>query len=467
MDKVVLAIDIGASNGRGIIGRFDGGKISLEEVYRFGNNPMRLGQGVYWNYLQLYQEIINTLVICKKRGIKIDCIGVDTWAQDYALVNKDGRILGAPHSYRDTRTDRVLDAVEQRITGQRMFDITGMGELGFSTLHQLVYESTYERQTFESADKILFMPSLFTYMLCGEMACDYTIPSIGHLLDIKNKKFSQEIVDTFDIGRLLPQMQKPGVIVGKTNRAVYEETGYKDIPIALVGGHDTASAIAAIPQKKDFMFISSGTWSMFGITADQQFMSEEVYKRGLYNTIAANGKTALLKGITGMYIIQQCMREWKRAGLQVSYEQLAEYALVNECKAFFEIDDVDTSSVSMVNEVERCIKKAGGLQPQSPQEYYLSLIGSLSVKYDEEIKDMETAIGRSFDTLYIVGGGAKASALNAHTARLCKKRVVAGLYEATATGNILYQLRALDEITDKNAYDVLKNSCLLDQEYGV
>lgn len=467
MDKVVLAIDLGASNGRGIVGKFDGSQLTMEEVYRFGNNPMRIGQGVYWNYLQLYQEVINTLIECRRRSLHIDSIAIDTWAQDYALFNRDGRILGAPHSYRDTRTEKIVGLVNQTITPKELFAITGMSELSFSTMHQLVYESTYEKETFENADKMLFMPSLFNYMLCGEMVCDYTIPSIGHLIDIDKKEFSEEICETLGIGRLLPRLEYPGTVIGKTNRAVYEETGYKEIPVVLVGGHDTASAIAAIPEKDDFMFISSGTWSMFGITGDQPYMNEAVYENELYNTLAANGKVALLKGITGMYIIQQCMREWRRTGLKVTYEQLAEYALANECEAFFDIDDVDTSSVSMVKEVARCITKAGGLQPQSPEEYYLSLIGSLSVKYDEEIRDMEKATGRHFDTLYIVGGGAKASALNAYTARLCKKRVVAGLYEATATGNILYQLQALNEINDKDAYDILKNSCLLDQKYGV
>ncbi len=455
METAILAIDLGASNGRGMIGQFDGRRLSMEEVYRFGNNPMRMGQGVYWNYLQLYQEILNALIECRRRGIRIDCIGIDSWAQDYALISKDGRVLGAPHSYRDARTQHAAALVEEKLPGKRLFEITGMSGLTISTLHQLACDQAFDPETYCAADRMLYMPSLFIWLLCGEMVGEGTLPSLGHLLDIRSRTFSGEIAEAFDFARLLPPMEEPGKIVGRTGRAVLEETGYDAIPIALVGSHDTASAIAAIPEKDDFLFISSGTWSMMGITGSEPFMNDEVYQRGLYNTLAANGKIALMQGITGMYVIQQCMREWKREGREVGYSALDAYAETHEGGARFDMDALDTGAASMTAEVCRCIREAGESPPANPEEYYLALVDSLADKYAKEIAGLEAAAGRRFDTLHIVGGGAKATALNAAAAKASGKRVAAGQAEATAAGNMLCQLKALGRADFEDAGSVL------------
>ena len=446
LNRNVLAIDLGASNGRGTVGRFDGGKLTAEVVHRFPNQVVEEGGRLFWDHRQLHCEILNSLEVCKRLGILIDCVAVDAWAQDYALLDSAGDLLGRPRSYRDPRTKASAPLVAKRFPAELLFAITGVGPVEFSTLNQLVHERRFNEATFESARALLFMPGLFTYLLCGELSCDFTIPSIANLMDIAARGISLEIVHAFGIGRLMPALQTPGTIVGKTSREVGELTGYDGVPVALVGGHDTASAASAVPAEGDFLFISSGTWSMLGITAGAPLLENEVMRCGYSNCLSADGKTMLLKGVNGMFLVQQCMREWLAAGLETSYEHLEGYALGHECRTTFDVDAVDASAASMPLEIARLLREGGRCEPSSPEDCYLMILGSLAAKYAKEVGELERLAGKTFGELHLVGGGARSKALKSLSERATGKRVVAGPCEATAIGNIAYQLVALGDI---------------------
>jgi rhamnulokinase len=444
--RVVLAIDIGASSGRGILGVFDGKHLRTREIGRFQNYPTRLHGGIYWNYVQIYEGIISLLCACKKQDLSLDCIAFDTWSQDYGLLNADGRVLGMPRCYRDPVIEKSSAHISEKIDAERLFSITGNSSIGFSTLKHLISDKVYFSESFTQAKKLLFMAGLFTWMISSVYSCDFTIPSIGNLMDIKTKTYSNEITDTFGLTGLLPDIEAPGKIIGKTNQTIQELTGYTGVPVAIVGGHDTSSAVAAIPSAENFLCISSGTWSMLGLTRDGPLFHPYIFKQGFSNFLTAAGNYSVMRGISGMYLVQQCMRKLFHEGGKVDYDRLDGYALTHENAESFDVDMIDIAEPDIPGTITKLIRQTGGRGPEKAKEYYQSIVCSLAEKYAKTIAELETISGHQFDRIYIFGGGTKARALNVLTARQCKKDVLSGYPEAAALGNLLFQLIALGEL---------------------
>lgn len=439
----VLAIDLGASNGRAVLGKYDGSSVEFAEIHRFENGAVRTGKGVYWDVIRLYREMLNALAACKKQNISLDAVAVDSWAQDYALLNAEGDVLGAVRSYRDDCTLRVADELERRIPERELFGIAGMRNVTISTLHQLLYDSIYRKGLFDSARTLLHVPSLMIYLLCGEIVCDPTIPSMGGLMDIKTRRISTEVADRIGAGGLMPVLTEPGTVIGKTGKAIEEESGYRGIPVVLAGGHDTSTAIASIPSEEDFLYLSSGTCSMLGFTAGEAVLGGAAFDGAVINMLSTDGRNAVTKGASGLYIVQQCVREWKRGGMDYSYAELAEFARENGVFVSVDPEGIDSSAPAAPQVAERYRERAG--KEGTPPEQYAALLGGLGQIYAREIAGMERAAGRSFGELYVVGGGANILALNRLIEKLTGKRVKAGSYEATAAGNVLTQLIALGE----------------------
>ena len=298
--KKVLAFDFGASSGRAIIGSFDGEKITLKEVHRFTNDPVDLGGTLYWDVLRLFYEIKQGIVKAKIAG-GFDSIGIDTWGVDFGLIDKNGRLLENPVHYRDKRTSGLVEESFKSVPRQKMYDITGIQFMELNTLFQLISLKKQRPEMLERADKMLFMPDLFAYFLTGKMCSEYSIASTSQLIDINTRSWSKELLDAFGVKEsLFAPLTEPGTQLGNLSKEICEECGVESVPVISVCGHDTQSAITAVPcESGDFAFLSSGTWSLFGTELQKPIVNETSLKINITNEGGFGGTTGFLKNIIG------------------------------------------------------------------------------------------------------------------------------------------------------------------------
>ena len=329
--KKVLAFDFGASSGRAIIGSFDGEKITLKEVHRFTNDPVDLGGTLYWDVLRLFYEIKQGIVKAKIAG-GFDSIGIDTWGVDFGLIDKNGRLLENTVHYRDKRTSGLVEESFKSVPRQKMYDITGIQFMELNTLFQLISLKKQRPEMLERADKMLFMPDLFAYFLTGKMCSEYSIASTSQLIDINTRTWSKELLDAFGIKEsLFAPLTEPGTQLGNLSKEICEECGVESVPVISVCGHDTQSAITAVPcESGDFAFLSSGTWSLFGTELQKPIVNETSLKINITNEGGFGGTTGFLKNIIGLWLIQESRRQWQREGKDYSYADLEKLALSEE-----------------------------------------------------------------------------------------------------------------------------------------
>ena len=448
--RVFLAFDIGASNGRAIAGSLtEDGKLCQEEIYRFSNGFLRMNGRLYWDYVHVYQELLEALRECRCRGLELACIGIDAWSQDYAFLNENGLVIGLPRCYREPELDRHADDIDSVLGDPREFFLhCGQVKHRISSLRQLYYDCTYQPELVKNARGFLFIPYLFVYLLTGKMAYDDTLPAIGELGDTKIRGLSKKTAEFLGIETKVPIHFQSGTILGHTNDTVREETGYERIPVACIDSHDTSSAVLAIGEEKNFLYVSSGTWSMYGAVVDGMRLDEEIYKAGLCNSPMGDGRIALMGGTAGMFVIQQCMRQWKAQGRRISYQQLTDYALAHKTDKYFSFADISDSAVDMETEVLRAIRCAGLECPKDPFELYEVFANSLARLTVKELTETEKAIEEDFDRIYLVGGGSRAEAVNQRIEDGSGKEVCSGLTEAAAAGNLLAQMIAVGELKD-------------------
>lgn len=459
--RVFLAFDIGASNGRAIAGSLtENGKLCQEEVYRFSNGFLRMNGRLYWDYVHIYQELLEALRECRRQGLELACIGIDAWSQDYAFLNGNGMVIGLPRCYREPELERHADDIDAVLGDPRAFFYhCGQVKNRISSLRQLYYDCTCQSELTGSAEKFLFIPYLFAYLLTGQMAYDSTLPAIGELGDTKTRELSKKTAEFLGIERKVPSCFKSGTVLGHTNYTVQEETGYKRIPVACIDGHDTNSAVLAIGEVKNFLYVSSGTWSMYGAVVDGMRLNDEIYKARLCNSPMGDGRIALMGGTAGMFVIQQCMRQWKAQGRDVSYQRLTDYALTHKTDKYFSFGDISDAAVDMETEVMQAIRQAGFEAPKNPFELYEVFANSLARLTVEELAETEKAIKENFDQIYLVGGGSQAKAVNQRIQEDSGKKVCAGLTEAAAAGNLLAQMVAVGELKNfEEAHRISRNT---------
>lgn len=443
MTKRVLAFDFGASSGRAIIGCFDGGKITLEEVHRFSNDPVSVGGTVYWDVLRLFYEIKQGIVKAKIAG-GFDSIGIDTWGVDFGLIDSEGKLMENPVHYRDARTVGLVDEAFKTMPKEKLYGITGIQFMELNTLFQLISLKKYRPWMLERADKMLFMPDLFGYMLTGKMCAEYSIASTSQFIDLDKRTWSKEILDAFGIKEsIFAPIVQPGTVLGELSKEICEECGVAPVPVISVCGHDTQSAITSVPcENGDFAFLSSGTWSLFGTELDKPIVNETSMNINITNEGGFDGSTGFLKNIIGLWLIQESRRQWKREGKEYSYADLEKLALAAEpFKCFIDPDAPEFVPHGNIPErVREFCRKTGQYVPETVGEIMRCIYESLAMKYRLTFEKLRECTERDYPVIHVIGGGTKDGLLCQMTASSCDRTVKAGPIEATVMGNVAVQL---------------------------
>lgn len=443
MTKRVLAFDFGASSGRAIIGCFDGDKITLEEVHRFSNDPVSVCGTVYWDVLRLFYEIKQGIVKAKIAG-GFDSIGIDTWGVDFGLIDSEGKLMENPVHYRDTRTAGLVEESFKTMPKEKLYGITGIQFMELNTLFQLISLKKYRPWMLERADKMLFMPDLFAYMLTGKMCAEYSIATTSQLIDLETKSWSEEILDAFGIKKsLFAPLVKPGTVLGELSKEICEECGVDPVPVISVCGHDTQSAITSVPcEDGNFAFLSSGTWSLFGTELDKPIVNETSMNINITNEGGFDDSTGFLKNIIGLWLIQESRRQWKREGEEYSYADLEKLALAAEpFKCFIDPDAPEFVPHGNIPErVREFCRKTGQYVPETVGEVMRCIYESLAMKYRLTFEKLRECTKRDYPVIHVIGGGTKDGLLCQMTANSCDRTVKAGPIEATVMGNVAVQL---------------------------
>jgi sugar (pentulose or hexulose) kinase len=451
--KHYIAADLGASNGRTILGRFDGEKLTLEEVGRFENNYVRVHDGCFWDILRLYGGILEGIGrYAKEHAEPLSGIGIDTWGVDFGLVDRQGRIVGNPRAYRDPRGARGMKAFHDRYGERTAFDISGIANLEFNTLYQLYDMAQQDDPQLRAADKLLMMPDLLGYMLCGELSTEYTEATTTQMLDCRTGRWSPQLLEMAGIREsLLTGIQMSGEVKGKLVPAVLQDTGLAQAAdVICVGSHDTASAVASVPAKtQNYAYISSGTWSLMGVVSDHAVMGDAVYDNHFSNEGTITGRYRPLRNIMGLWVIQNCKRFWNRLE-KLSWNDIE--SMARAAPAFASFIDVNAhdffTGEDMPEKIQRYCAATGQPVPQSKGEIARTVYESLAMCYREAFEGLEQLQGGRIDVLHIVGGGAKDTLLNQFSAAAIDREVIAGPYEATAIGNLMMQVKSTGGVKD-------------------
>ena len=460
----VLGIDLGASSGRAMLGTLEGKKLTIREIHRFLNEPVTLCGRFVWDMPRLFHEIKQALLKLSKSGETVDAIGIDTWGVDFGLLDKNGHLLSLPVHYRDARTNGIPEKVRAIIPDGELFARTGIAFNSFNTLYQLYAMKEEGDPALESAQDLLFLPDLLAYFLTGRRGTEYTIASTSQLLNPFTRDWDRELMEKLGIpAHIFGEVKLPGTVRGTLLPEIAKECGVAEIPVIAIGGHDTASAVAAVPaQEKDFAYISSGTWSLLGAEVQKPLCTEGVMKANYTNEGGVDGSIRLLKNIMGLWIIQECKREWDRRGSETSFGELVELSM--QAPAFKAILDVDDPAFlapgDMPARIQAYCAKSGQPVPEGKGEISRVIYESLALKYRWAIERLEEdMLKKPIEALHIVGGGSKNALLNRFTAEAIKRPVIAGPDEGTIIGNLLVQAQALGAISGiRELREVVENS---------
>ncbi len=446
----VLAFDFGASSGRAILGILEDGKLSLKELYRFDNDPVSMNGGFYWDLPRLFHEIKQGLL--KAKGEEFESIGIDTWGVDYGLLTEDGTLLGNPVHYRDSRTEHTPEAVAKILSDKELYQMSGIQKMNFNTLFQLYQTKTEQEWLYQLADKFIFIPDLFGYLLTGKVYAEQSIASTSQLLDPYTKEWNWKLIDLLGFKRsMFPEVVPPGAKVGTLREALCEELGIAQKSVTAVCGHDTACAVAAVPaEEQDFVYISCGTWSLFGTELKQPCITEDSARYNITNEGGYDGTTRFLKNIIGLWMIQETRRQFRRDGKEYTYAEMEQLARAAKPFACF-IDPDDPRFAPPGNQIQRIkdfCKETNQYVPQTDGEVIRCIYESLAMKYKYTFEQLKKCTGKDFKTIHMVGGGTKDGFLCEMTADATCVPVIAGPTEATAAGNVCVQLMALGAIQD-------------------
>ncbi len=460
----LLAFDFGASGGRGILGRFDGEKLTIEELHRFSNDPVEVGGHIYWDVLRLFWNMQQTLLkYANEMEGELSSIGIDTWGVDYGLLDKDGDLLGNPYHYRDHRTEGMIEEAFKRMPREEIFNRTGIAFQKFNTLYQLLSMTIKKPYILDRADTLLFMPDLLAYLLTGEKGTEFTEASTGQLLDANTGTWSKELLDVMNIPKeIFTSIEAPGTLRGHVLPSLRTKLGIGEVPVIAVATHDTGSAVAAVPARNgNYAYLSSGTWSLMGVEVKKPIINEKTLEWNYTNEGGVNGTYRLLKNIMGLWIIQECKREWDRRGESYSYDAMAKMAAdAKPFKAFIEPDsDLFYSPGKMPQKIQQFCKDTGQEIPETKGEILRCVFESLAMKYRWSMEKLEEITGTKLEVLHIVGGGTQNQFLNQLTANAIARPVICGPIEATATGNLMVQAMALGAVSNLGEIrEVVRNS---------
>lgn len=459
MGKYYLAVDIGASSGRHILGHLENGKIELEEIYRFENGMDHKDGKFLWNLDRLFGEIVTGMRKCKELGKIPVSMAIDTWAVDYVLLDAQDRILGETYGYRDHRTDGMDAETAKILQETELYARTGIQKQVFNTVYQLMAVKQQTPELLQRAKTLLMLPDYFGFRLTGNKLSEYTNGSTTQLVNPNTFQWDTDLIRKLGYPEdiFLP-LQMPGTKVGQLLPEIQKEVGF-NLEVVLCGSHDTASAVMAVPQTSgDGIYISSGTWSLMGIESLKPIINEEAAAANFTNEGGYDHRFRFLKNIMGLWMIQSVRHEYKDA---YSFAQLCDMA--EESKNFPSRVDVNDPSFlspdNMVEAIKKYCQKTGQPVPESVGELASVVYRSLAQSYGETVSSLEKIAGRTYDSIHIIGGGSNAAYLNQLTADATGKTVYAGPGEATAIGNLLAQMIYAEELTDlKSARQCVRDS---------
>lgn len=448
-----FAVDLGATSGRTIIGSIDEGQLHLEEVTRFPNHLIEQGGHFYWDIYALYFEMIRGLKEVAQRGLKITSIGIDTWGVDFVMIGDDGAILRNPRAYRDPITFEAMDDyLKHVISRKEVYDITGIQFMNFNSIFQLYAMKQEGNSALKHAQKILFVPDALSWMLTGNEVCEYTIASTSQLLDPRTKQLDERLLASLGLTRsMFGKMVNPGTPIGVLTDEVQKMTGLGPVPIIAVAGHDTGSAVAAVPAKDEkFAYLSSGTWSLIGIETKDAIISDLSYERNFTNEGGIEGTTRFLKNICGMWLYERCRKEWPEEVRKLSHPELQGSAMqVEAFRSIINPDDAQFANPnSMINAIQQYCRNTNQPVPETPAEICRCIFDSLALRYKQVFQWMQEFAPFKLEVLHIIGGGSLNKYLNQFTANATGATVLAGPQECTAIGNIMMQAKAVHLVKD-------------------
>jgi len=472
LDKVIdmkqgrqyIAVDLGAESGRVMLGTVLGNKLGLKEVYRFSNGPIEEDLSLRWDFDKLFSEVKTGIAKAIKRSNgEVSGIGVDSWGVDYGLLGQDGRLIENPYHYRDSRTDGIMEKAFELMGQREIYENTGIQFMQFNTLYQLLSMRLANSKTLARAKRLIFMADLVSYYLCGRAYAEYTLASTSQFMDMRTGQWSRNIFDKLSLPiDIMPEFVKPGTIVGQLTKEVSKEVGCKPIDIIVVGSHDTASAVAAVPAKaKHWAYLPSGTWSLVGVEVPEAIVNDKTFDYRFTNEGGVEDTIRLLKNIMGLWLVQECRRQWQREGVDLSYRQVTDMA--EGAETFVAHIDPDYNGFFSPGDMPKRINEYLTETSQKPiddkGQMVRVILESLALKYRSMMEAIEDITEKPIEILHIVGGGIQNEVLCQFTANAIGKRVIAGPIEATAIGNILMQAKAKGQIKSlADIREIVRNS---------
>lgn len=450
--KIYLAIDLGGGSGRVLAGEFDGQRIELHELNRFANTPLELPDGRHWNVTGIYLNILAGLRLAAKRyGKRVISTGIDTWGVDYGLLDAEGHLLGLPFQYRDHRTDGMMEKAFSLLPRKELYAATGIQMMFFNTAFQLLSETGQRSPILRHAQDLLFTPDLLGYWLTGQKTQERSIASTSQLYDPQAKDWNYPLIERLGIpANLFKAISDSGNLLGELRSNLQEDTGLTGLKVVTVGGHDTASAVAAVPSSEDSpAYLSSGTWSLMGVELPDPVISDDSYRDAFTNETGVGNTIRFLKNICGLWLIQESRRYWLDHGQDYSYADMA--GLAAEAEPFRSLIDPDEPRFAdaghMPERIQEYCRETRQPVPNTPGEVIRCIYESLALRYAEVWTKLPKYTKAAPECLHVVGGGCQDKLLNQFTANALGARVLAGPVEATGLGNILTQMMADGEIS--------------------
>ena len=440
-----FAVDLGATSGRTIVGHLEQNKLELRQLTRFPNNIIQLNGHYYWDIMALYSEIIKGLKVVAEENIPIESIGIDTWGVDFVFIGKDGGLLRNPYSYRDPHTNGAPEAYFKIIPREEVYGQTGIQIMNFNSLFQLFALKQQGCSALEVADKILFLPDALGYFLTGKMVTEYTIASTSQMLDPRTKELDEKLMKVAGVTKAqFAPIVYPGAVLGTLTEEIQKETGLGPVPVVSIAGHDTASAVAAVPATNErFAYLSSGTWSLMGIEVKDAIINKESSEKNFTNEGGVEGTTRFLKNICGMWLVERCRKESRQIA-SYTYNELNDIAIASE--PFRSVINPDApcfaNPESMIQAIQKYCKQTGQPIPETDGQLLRCIFDSLALRYKQIFKNLQNLAPFPIEQLHIIGGGSKNDLLDQFTSNALGVPVIAGPTEATTIGNIMMQAKA-------------------------
>jgi rhamnulokinase len=443
-----LAVDLGATSGRTTLATFDGSNISLRELTRFANPMVPIAGHIHWNIVELYNQILSALALVHKQGIELDSIGIDTWGCDVAYFGAKGNLISLPYCYRGSHTEGAMEAYFERMPAAELYNRSGIQFMPFNTIFQLDAINRLGLVKVADVDKILFIPDALNYMLTGVAATEYSVATTGQIVDAQSKQLDEKVLSVAGIRKeQFGQFITPGTVLGELTEQNKHHTGITKAKVIAVAGHDTASAVAAVPVGPEAAYLSCGTWSLMGIKTESPIITEQSFAENFTNEGGVDGTIRFLKNICGLWLFERCRAEFTDAPKDVAELVALAGSVSDDFTTLINPDDPTFANPpSMIEAIDNYAERTSQRKPSTPAEYCNCIFRSLAARYREVFTLLEQFAGRRLEYLYVIGGGAQNAMLMQLTADAIGRDVVVGVAESTTMGNILMQMRALGDI---------------------